>query len=109
MFLFIGMVANAQERKKPIFEQVGDLVKVTYFYKNGNIKQQGFFRNKKITGTWNSFDVKGNKTTVAHYKNGKKVGKWLVLTNEGIKEIIYKNNSVASVKTFYTNNSLAVK
>lgn len=111
VFLFIGLIANAQEENKPIYEQVeDDLVRVTYFYKDGAIKQQGFFGNKKITGTWTTFDTSGRKTGVAKYKNGKKVGKWLLLTNNGMKEIVYKNNAVVSIKTFYGDDSqLALK
>lgn len=108
-FLFIGLITNAQDVKSPVYEKVDDLVRVTYFYKDGSVRQQGFFKDKKITGTWTFFDTKGNKTTVARYKNGKKVGKWLLLTHDGMKEIIYKNNLVVSVKTFYGNTSLAAK
>lgn len=109
-FLFIGLIANAQDGKKPAYEQVeGDLIKVTYFYKDGNIKQQGFFNDKKVTGTWTTFDTSGRKTGVAKYKNGKKVGKWLLLTDNGMKEVVYKNNKVISVKTSYGNTSLAAK
>lgn len=105
--LTIGFT-QAQE-VKPTYEREGDLVKVTYFYKNGNVKQQGFFKDKKLTGTWTSFDENGNKTAVARYKSGKKDGKWFVVTNDGLKEIMYKNNVITSVKTSYGESNVAIK
>lgn len=108
-FLVFGLT-QAQE-VKPVYEHIeDDLVKVTYFYKDGKVKKQGFFNGKKITGTWATFDTSGKKTGVAKYRNGKKVGKWLLLTNDGIREVVYKNNAVVSVKTFYKDDGqLALK
>lgn len=93
---------------EPKYERVGDLVKVTFFYKNGKIKEQGFYKDKKLTGTWTTFDKKGNKTAIAHYEKGKKVGKWFMWKNDGLKEINYKNNTVASVQ-YWKENNIAVK
>lgn len=108
-FLVFGLT-QAQE-VKPVYEHIeDDLVKVTYFYKDGSVKQKGFFYGKKLTGKWVSFNKKGDKTAVARYKNGKKIGKWLVYNENGsLKEINYKNNEVISVKTSYTDRQLAVK
>ena len=33
-------------------------------------------KTENLQGTWLSFDVKGKKTAVGNYENGKKVGKW---------------------------------
>lgn len=99
---------QAQE-VKPTYEKAGDLVKVTYFYKNGKIKEQGFFKDKKLSSTWRSFDIKGNKTSIAHYKNGKKVGKWFIWNKDELKEINYENNTIASVQTWKEDTKIAVK
>lgn len=94
---------------EPKFEKAGDLVKATYFYEDGTIKEQGFFKDKKLTGTWTSFDIKGNKTAIAHYEAGKKVGKWFMWKEDGLKEIDYKDNTIASVQTWKEETKLAVK
>lgn len=97
------------QKVKPTYEKAGDLVKVTYFYDNGTVKEQGFFKNKKLAGTWTAFDVKGNKTVIAHYKNGKKVGKWFMWSKEGLREINYEKNVIASVQTWKEDTKIAVK
>lgn len=87
----------AQELK-PKFEQEGDLIKGTYFFENGAVKQIGYFNNNKLHGEWVSYDSEGNKTTIAHYENGKKTGVWLVLANGVVKQITYDSNKVIDVK-----------
>lgn len=94
---------------KPKYEQEGNFVKVTYFYKDGKVKEQGFFKDKKLTGTWTSFDVNGNKNTIAHYKLGKKVGKWFMWKEDGLKEVDYSNNIIASVQTWKEETKIAIK
>lgn len=87
----------------------GDLVKATYYYEDGSIKTQGFFKNNKLTGKWVRFDKNGKKVQIAHYKDGKKVGKWLVWTSEGtLKEINYKDNSIASVNVWKSDAKIAI-
>ena len=99
---------NAQE-VKPLYEKAGDLVKVTNFYENGAVKEQGFFKNKVITGVWNTYDKAGNKTAMAKYKNGKKVGKWFMWSKDGLKEINFENNTISSVQTWKADNQIAIK
>lgn len=94
---------------EPKFEKSGDLVKATYFYKNGDVKEQGFFKDKKLTGTWTSFDAEGNKTAIAHYNEGKKVGKWFMWKKDGLTEIDYTNNVIASVQTWKEETKMAIK
>ena len=82
----------------PKYEKHDDLVKATYFYQDGSIKQIGFFANEKLHGEWISYDDNGNKTTIAQYEHGKKTGTWLVLTNGVVKKVTYKANKVIDVK-----------
>ncbi|MBE7633257.1 toxin-antitoxin system YwqK family antitoxin [Tenacibaculum finnmarkense] len=91
------------------FEKENDLVKATYFHENGQVKEQGFFKDKKLTGTWISFNEKGIKTTIAHYEAGKKVGKWFMWKEDGLKEIDYNNNVIASVQTWKEETKMAIK
>ncbi|WP_408039243.1 toxin-antitoxin system YwqK family antitoxin [Tenacibaculum amylolyticum] len=101
-------ILQAQEIK-PLYEKDGDLIKVTHFYDNGKIKEQGYYKDKLLHGVWKRFDEKGDKTVVAQYNLGKKVGKWLVWTKEGLKEVNYENNAVASVQSRKEGAKLAIK
>lgn len=101
-------LTQAQE-VKPVYQKVGDLIKVTHFYDNGNIKEQGFYKNTLLHGVWNRFDEKGNKTVIAHYNLGKKVGKWFIWTKDELKEIDYENNAIANVQSWKEGTKLAVK
>ena len=53
--LGIVSLGFAQE-KQPTFSAEGDLVKATYYYEDGSIKTQGFFRDKKLAGEWVRFE-----------------------------------------------------
>lgn len=107
-FLIIGSL-QAQDLK-PLYEKAGDLVKVTNFYEDGSVKEQGFYKNKVITGTWVTFDQKGNKTAIAKYDNGKKIGKWFIWSNDGLlREINYENNTIASVQSWREDTKMAIK
>lgn len=83
---------------KPTFEKQKDLTKATYYYDNGNIKEIGFFKNKKLQGKWVSYNNKGEVAAIANYENGIKTGKWFVVSNDTIKELTYKNNKLVNVK-----------
>ncbi|MBG7613485.1 nicotinic acid mononucleotide adenyltransferase [Polaribacter sp. BAL334] len=91
----------------PTYIVEGDLVKATYYYEDGSIKTQGFFKNKKLTGEWVQFDKSGNKTQLAYYNEGKKVGKWFIWTEDTIKEINYKDNVISSVNVFKNDSKVA--
>jgi len=99
LFLTLMMMTMGfTQEVAPKFEKQGDLVKATYFYEDGSIKQVGFFSNDKLHGEWVSFDKKGEKTTIAQYEYGKKTGTWLVLTDGVVKQVTYEANKVINVK-----------
>ncbi len=104
--LFISSIGFSQD-KATNYEKEGDLVKATYFYDNGDVKVQGYFKDKKLTGTWKSFDKQGNKTQMAQYNEGKKVGKWFVWGKDSLKEITYMNNAIVSVNDWKSESRLA--
>lgn len=106
--LMVVMSTQAQD-VAPSYEKVGDLVKVTNFYEDGSIKEQGFYNNKIITGTWTTYDRKGEKTAIAKYENGKKVGKWFMWSKDGLKEIDFKNNTIAHVQSWKEDMQIATK
>jgi antitoxin component YwqK of YwqJK toxin-antitoxin module len=101
ILLFLALltftISLAQE-VAPKFEKAGKLVKATYFFDNGSIKQIGFFLNDKLHDEWISFNKEGKKTTIAHYDKGKKTGSWFVLNNGIVKQVTFKANKVIEVK-----------
>ena len=95
IFALVGMVA---QEKSPTFEKDGDLVKATYFYDNGAIKEMGYFKNDKLHDQWISYDASGKITVVANYNNGIKEGKWYIVGEDSIKEVTYAANKPVKVE-----------
>ena len=48
--LLMAFSMQAQD-VKPTYEQVGDQVKATYYYEDGSIFRQGFFKDQKTFRT----------------------------------------------------------
>jgi antitoxin component YwqK of YwqJK toxin-antitoxin module len=92
-------VLSAQEIK-PKYEIVNQMVKATYFYDNGNIKQEGFYKDGKLHGKWISFNEDGSKQALGEYENGTKTGKWFFWNNVTLNEVDYTDSRVADVKTW---------
>ncbi|MFT5761494.1 MAG: antitoxin component YwqK of YwqJK toxin-antitoxin module [Polaribacter sp.] len=105
-FLFAFTISNAQE-VEPTYEKSNDMVKATYYFQDGSLKEQGFFKDKKLTGQWISYNQKGEKTMIANYEAGKKVGKWFAWNKNTLKEITYNNNAIVSVKNWNKEIKLA--
>ncbi len=97
-FVFSGF-AFAQEIK-PILEQEGNLVKATYFYENGKVQQQGFFKEGKLEGQWVSYDENGNKKSIGEYSNGEKSGKWLFWNDKSLSEVDYSKSKIEKIKSW---------
>lgn len=107
--VLLMMISGTAQEVSPLYENVEGMVKVTNYYEDGSVKEEGFYKNKVITGTWITYDKFGNKTAVGNYKNAKKVGKWFISTQEGLKEVDYKNNVIANVQSWTGNMNVAVK
>jgi antitoxin component YwqK of YwqJK toxin-antitoxin module len=95
--LFFTLIGFCQEIK-PKLEKQGDRIKATYYFDNGKVKEVGFFLNNKLHGEWITFNEEGEKTAVANYENGKKTGKWYVLANGTVNELIYDSNKLVNVR-----------
>jgi len=96
--VFTGIV-SAQE-SKPKLEQFGEMVKATYYYDNGKVQQQGYFKDGKLEGQWVAYDEVGNKKAVAEYSNGNKAGQWVFWNGVLLSEVSYSDSRVASVKNW---------
>lgn len=100
-------LVQAQE-KEPRYEAVGDLVKATYYFADGSIHKQGFFKDKKLTGQWTEFDQKGNKVAVGFYKEGQKTGTWFQWNRNLLRQVNYENNVIASISHWKEDTGLAI-
>lgn len=103
----IGAAAMAQEGPEPKFEKEGDLIKGTFFYEDGTIRQQGTYKNGKLHGEWVAYDTEGKKQSLANYTEGKKTGKWFFWSSDKLTEIDYDNNQIAGVNTWKSDAALA--
>ena len=105
ILLFTVSFLQSQD-KEPTFKAEGNLVKATYYFEDGTVSTQGYFLDKELTGEWTRFDRKGNKTQIAYYDQGKKVGKWFVWGENSLKEINYSNNTVVNVNLWKHESKL---
>ena len=85
-------------------------IEVVYYHDNGSLSQTGYYTfDGKLDGEWISYNTEGEQVTVAHYDNGKKVGKWLFWDADNLKEVDYTNNTIASVSDWTRSSQLATR
>lgn len=51
--------------------------KLTYFFKNGNVKAEGTYENELMKGEWKFYRETGQLWQVGTFENGKKNGSWI--------------------------------
>lgn len=91
------------------YELKGESISATLYHENGVIAQTGqYSKDNKLQGEWISFDSEGNKTAIAYYENGQKVGTWLFYQGDSIKEVTYTDSRIAEVKTWEVTNTQVV-
>ncbi|MBL0013970.1 MAG: membrane-binding protein [Flavobacterium sp.] len=102
-YMIIGAVLISSmifaQKGTPKLEVVDNMVKATYYYDNGKIQQEGFFKDGKLEGQWVAYDAQGKKLSVGEYSNGQKVGKWFFYNDAKSSQVDYSNNQVAYVTT----------
>ena len=95
--LFTAFAFAQDDNRVLTFNKETNLIDVVYYHDNGEVSQTGSYTaDGKLEGKWLTFDEKGNKTTVAYYKEGKKVGTWTYWIDGKVKKVDYTNN-VASL------------
>lgn len=99
LVIFLLLVnASFAQAVEPTFEKQDDLVKATYYYDNGTIKEVGFFKGTKLHNQWISYSQEGKIKVVAFYNEGKKDGKWYWVGETSVKEVTYKLNEIVKVE-----------
>lgn len=71
-----------------VYELEGD--KLTYYYKNGNLKAEGLFINEKMEGEWKFYRETEQLWQIGNFKGNKKHGLWTRYNRDN--EIEYREN-----------------
>ncbi len=95
--LVVSGVIFAQENNVK-HEVVDQMVKSTFYHENGQVQQEGFYKDGKVHGQWVSYDENGKKVSLGQYDNGVRVGKWFFWTGSDLTEVDYSANKIASVR-----------
>jgi antitoxin component YwqK of YwqJK toxin-antitoxin module len=99
--LLFCITAFSQEQKVDYKKIDNNLVQVTYYFADNNtiIEKEGFFNKAgKLHGTWISYDINGNKTTIANYNDGTKEGVWMYFKGDKVNVVTYANNKITNVE-----------
>jgi len=95
--LVVSGALFAQDNKAK-HEVVDQMVKSTFYHDNGQVQQEGFYKDGKVHGQWVSYDESGNKVAMGQYKDGMKIGKWFFWTGADLTEVDYSDSRIAQVK-----------
>jgi antitoxin component YwqK of YwqJK toxin-antitoxin module len=98
MLLVIG-VSFAQGVEPKFVAIDNNMIQATYYYDNGQVKQEGEYLNGKLHGKWVSYNEDGTKQTSGEYNQGEKVGTWTFYNAATINKVAFLNSRVASVHT----------
>lgn len=104
--LFSAGLLSAQN-VKPKLEVVGQMAKATYYYDNGQVKQEGTYKDGKLHGNWIAYNQDGTKQSMGEYTDGQKSGKWFFWTNAVLNEVDFADSRIAEVKK-WSKDALAV-
>lgn len=85
----------AQETN-PKYTKDGDRVEAVYYHSNGQVSQQGFFKEGKLSGLWMMYNEEGEKIAQGYYAKGKKTGKWFIWENGKLNEVDYIDNKIVN-------------
>ena len=95
--LLVSSLSFAQE-VKPKLEVVNEMVKATYFYDNGQVKQEGYYLDGKLHGKWMAYNEDGSKQSIGEYNKGTKTGKWFFWNDTLLNEVDFSDSKIAEVK-----------
>lgn len=99
--MMYGQACSKTCTKKNSYVKNGDVIEAILYHDNGAIAQTGTYTlDNELEGEWISYNADGNKTALANYSNGKKVGTWLFYQGDTMKEVVYEDARVAKVNTY---------
>lgn len=107
--MMISAISFAQNERTLKLNQDTNTIDVVYYHDNGQISQTGAYTlDGKLHGEWLSFDAKGEKTALAKYDKGEKVGTWYFYQKDILQEVKYSDNRVAEVVTWKDSETKVV-
>ena len=95
--MLVTSLTFAQE-VKPKYEVVGQEVKATFYYDNGQVKQEGYYLDGKLHGKWMAYNEDGTKQSMGEYNKGAKSGKWFFWSDASLSEVDFSDSRIAEVK-----------
>lgn len=100
---------QAQTKKQLLLNEQTDLIETVIYHDNGKIAQTGTYNKEGVLhGEWVSYNAQGDKTAVAQYENGNRVGIWLFYQGDVLKEVTYTNNAISAVNTWAITDTRVV-
>jgi antitoxin component YwqK of YwqJK toxin-antitoxin module len=109
--LFMGLLLSAgvvsAQNVEPKYTIENGIVKATYFYDNGQVMQEGYYKDGKLHGKWIAFNEDGSKQSMGEYANGTKCGKWFFWNTSTLSEVDFSDSRIAEVKT-WSRDAVAV-
>lgn len=110
LVMLSGSILMAQENDiKKVFNQKGDLIEATFYYENGQVAQEGFYKDGKLHGEWIAYDQSGNKKAIGRYSEGIKTGKWFFWNGEELSEVDFQDSRIAAVSRWKIDEGLVSK
>ena len=99
-FLCYTQSGVAQNENKLIeYNEITDLIDITYFYEDGSVQQIGSFNTSGLPhGEWTAYNMNGKKLCIGNYKNGLKDGTWYFILPNEVQSVDYYNSKIISVK-----------
>ena len=111
-FLCYTQSGVAQNENKLIeYNEITDLIDITYFYEDGSVQQIGSFNTSSGLphGEWTAYNMNGKKLCIGNYKNGLKDGTWYFILPNEVQSVDYYNSKIISVKNNLNEDIAALK
>ncbi|MFL2619962.1 MAG: nicotinic acid mononucleotide adenyltransferase [Flavobacteriaceae bacterium] len=110
-FLCYTQSGVAQNENKLIeYNEITDLIDITYFYEDGSVQQIGSFNTSGLPhGEWTAYNMNGKKLCIGNYKNGLKDGTWYFILPNEVQSVDYYNSKIISVKNNLNEDIAALK
>ncbi|WP_228852700.1 toxin-antitoxin system YwqK family antitoxin [Aegicerativicinus sediminis] len=106
--MFCTLVVFAQKAPEKVYNESTNLIHAKYFHDDGSIRQIGTFTKEgKLQGEWITYNKEGEKTALAKYDNGNRVGKWFFWDGDKMKEVDYDNNKIINVTEWKNGSKVA--
>ena len=112
LLILIGISSSliyAQEIKKDEYITNGDTIEAKLYNAEGVLEQIGTYNKEgKLHGEWISYNELGEKTCIAQYESGKKVGTWKFYDGDILREVTYTDSKIAKVNTWQMKETRVV-